>query len=230
MRSKIATAVRDFRQGLIRLTRGGFDYRRIYTQTDLENNYWSIVGPSSREEYELLGGVKLKHLIDLGLMPRSQILDVGCGTGLLAAALEPFLDEDGCYVGTDLAAEAVSFCAKRFHRSNFSFLQNEMLALPIQNRSFDVIVFYSVFTHMYPKEIESLLAEARRLLAPNGFIFADAFTSAQVDKFEGDRGAVIVNDSQLNDAIQGAKLLSEEILRHEGPGGSQRRFMRLVAA
>jgi SAM-dependent methyltransferase len=223
--------LRDLCGRLARLGRARpFDYRRAYARADLARDYWTVVGPATREEYDRLGGVKLKLLIDLGLAPAARVLDVGCGTGLLAAALEGHLSDRGLYVGTDLAPEAVAFCRRRFRRPNFSFVQNEMTALPLPARGFDAIAFYSVFTHTYPEETALLLAEAGRVLAPRGFAFADAFTSPDVRRSEGDRGAVVVGAAHLARLIAEAGLRAEPVMTLEGPRGSGRAFLKLTPA
>jgi SAM-dependent methyltransferase len=59
----------------------GFDYRAAYRRADLTRDWWSIVGPATREEHEALGRGKRQQLIDQGMTPDSRVLDVGCGTG-----------------------------------------------------------------------------------------------------------------------------------------------------
>src|SRR5262245_61741305 len=87
-----------------------FDYLDLYARTDLERDWWTIVGPASREEFESLGRIKLRFLTEHGLTPESRVLDVGCGTGQLAAPLVGYLSDRGRYCGTDIAPEAVAFC------------------------------------------------------------------------------------------------------------------------
>ena len=152
------------------LRQGEFDYRRLYANADLHKDYWSVVGPADRHEFAKLGSVKLKYLIDLGLTPDSRVLDAGCGTGLLATTLAGYLHDNGCYVGSDIAAEAIQFCrADASAGQNFGFIRQEMTEIPLHDVAFDAIVFYSVFTHTFPDETILLLAEARRLLASGGF-------------------------------------------------------------
>jgi SAM-dependent methyltransferase len=225
---RIAPTVRGFCRRLARLGRGEFDYRTLYARSNLAVNHWSIVGPGSEQEFAALGAVKLKHLTDLGLTPTARVLDVGCGTGLLAAAMERYLGDAGRYVGVDLASEAVDYCRSRFPQPNFRFFQNEMTSVPLQGETFDAIAFYSVFTHTYPDETALLLGEARRLLAPGGFIFADAFTSPGVERVRGHRGAVVVNDKHLERLIRLAGLEGEVVMTLPGPRESQRPFWRLT--
>ena len=43
------------RARLRRWIAGPYDYRRAYRLVDLERDYWSIVGPSTEEEFFRLG-------------------------------------------------------------------------------------------------------------------------------------------------------------------------------
>ncbi len=210
--------------------RDNIDYRRWYARADLGRDWWTIVGPASRAEYERLGAIKLGLLRDLGLRPDSRVLDVGCGTGLLAAALENFLDDRGCYCGTDLGPEAVAFCRTRFRRPNFAFLVNEPTALPLHGEVFDFVVFYSVFTHTFPDETARLLGEARRLLANGGLIFADVFVSPLVRQWAGNRGAVEVNRDHFLSLIAACGLRAEVVLDQPWQRFARRLFFRLTAA
>ena len=106
------------------LRRDATYYPSAYRKADLERDYWSIVGPASAEEFRALGEGKRELLIERGLLPTSRLLDVGCGTGQLTAAVEDYLSPAGVYVGTDIAAEAVEFCRRRFTRPNFRFAQS----------------------------------------------------------------------------------------------------------
>jgi len=191
--ARIAAALRHCRKWL----GGDFDYRTAYRRADLDRDYWSIVGPTSREEFEALGRGKRQVLIDLGLSPSSRVLDVGCGTGQLTEALLDFLGADGRYCGTDIAPEAIVFCRHRFHRPNFVFLQSEMTRLPIEGECFDFVYFGSVFTHLYPQEVRDLLRDVRRLLAADGQIVGDVFVGTVPDGFAGNRGMVTFDRDHL---------------------------------
>ena len=50
------------------------------------------------------------------------ILDIGCGTGLLGIASEPFVGEDGKYTGIDVMQKNISFCRKHYSSDNFDFI------------------------------------------------------------------------------------------------------------
>ncbi len=216
--------------GLRRLTgrKADIDYRRWYSNWDLQRDYWTIVGPATEEEYHRLSRVKRQLLIDLGLTPQSKILDVGCGTGLLATALYDFLNERGLYAGSDISSEAIAFCRSRFHRPNFTFHVSEMTKLPALAERFDFIVFFSVFTHTYPQETALLLREASRLLAGGGIIFADVFAAPLLDEYAGDRGAVEINPDYLMRLLEGSGLHAELIDMQPRPRLGQRLFLQFT--
>ncbi len=175
----------------------GFSYIKAYQAADLEKDYWTIVGPASRDEHEMLGRGKRDTLVAHGLTSHSKILDIGCGTGQLTDALVPLLGSTGTYYGIDIGAQAIEFCRKRFVMPNFHFAVNGQTEIPISGIQFDVIYLGSVFTHMTPDEINPMLGEMRRLIEDTGFVHVDAFVSPQVDGYLGSQGMIILNEDDL---------------------------------
>jgi SAM-dependent methyltransferase len=202
----------------------GFNYRDIYAQADLTRDHWTASGPPSAAEFERLKPIKLGLLTKLGLTPDGKLLDVGCGTGLLAAAAEGFLTDRGAFFGTDLAPEAVAYCRRTYRRPNFRFAVNGMTSLPVHGETVDAVAFYSVFTHTYPDETALLLAEAARVLAPAGVIFADCFTSPLVLRSVGSRYAVEVNRDHLLRLAELAGLRAELVQDSPWVGPARREF------
>lgn len=207
-----------------------FNYHDIYASADLNRDFWSASGPPSQAEFERLVPIKLKLLTDLGLTPDGRILDVGCGTGLLATAAERFLSDRGFYWGTDLAKEAVAFCQSRYTRPNFRFAVNGMATIPVSGVHFDAITFFSVFTHTYIEESALLLAESKRLLAPGGFIFADFFTSPLVERSLGSRYAVEVNREKMLRLAAIAGLKAKLVMESSWKGQARREFFQFTHA
>lgn len=206
----------------------GFNYHDIYAHADLSKDFWTASGPPSKAEFDRLVPIKLNLLKDVGLTPDSRMLDVGCGTGLLATAAEGFLSARGCYYGTDLAKEAIDFCKTRYRRPNFHFLVSGMTTVPITGVEFDVVSFFSVFTHTYPDETALLLAEVTRLLAPGGVIFADVFTSPRVQREAGSRYAVEANREHLLRLIGLVGLKAEVVMNYPWIGHARREFLKLT--
>ena len=205
-----------------------FNYHDIYANADLNTNFWSASGPPSAAEFVRLQPIKLKLLTDQGLTPDGKILDVGCGTGLLAAAAEKFLSDRGQFWGTDLAKEAVAFCQAKYVRPNFHFAVNGMTTIPVTGVLFDAITYFSVFTHTYVEETALLLAESKRLLAPKGFIFADCFTSPLVERSIGSRYATEVNRDLLLRLAAVVGLKAELVMATAWRGEAKREFYKFT--
>ncbi len=205
------------------------DYHKVYATADLGRDHWTVVGPSTKEEFDTLSRVKLEHLVKLGLTPDSKVLDVGCGTGQVTVAMEGFLSDAGFYYGTDVGPEAIEYCNRRFTRPNFRFAVNDMTRVPDPGVRFDMAVYFSVFTHTYPDETALLLAETKRLMAPGGAIYADWFTSPLVDRYAGNRGAVELNLEHMLRLVDLVGL--ETSIVSDGPWQThgRREFRRFVA-
>ena len=149
------------------------------------------VGPL--ESFESSGAEFMDHLRLLAeLRPDERVLDIGCGCGQMALHLEKYLDENGSYAGVDIHRPSIRWCQKNIgaRRSNFQFAhidvrnfaynpdgkhRAETYQFPFEDRSFDLILLKSVFTHMRPPEVSNYLREVSRLLRSNGRCLATFF-------------------------------------------------------
>jgi len=108
-------------------------------------------------------------------------LDVGCGTGLLAIASEPFLGQGGKYKGIDVVKEDVVFCRSHYPSSNFEFIhfdttnafyapaqKHTKVRWPIESDSLDLTTALSVWTHLSEEDALFYFNEISRVLKPNG--------------------------------------------------------------
>jgi SAM-dependent methyltransferase len=193
-------------------------YEDAWEKADLDRNHWSIVGPGSRDEFDALSRTKRDLLIRHGLTPTARVLDVGCGTGLLAQGLLDYLDDGALYVGTDISAKAVAFCRRRYRRPNFRFAVNEQTRVPIEEDGFHFVTLFSVFTHLFPEEVGGLASSLRSRLAPQGVLLADAFTVESGPEWAGSRAKVDILRSTLESAFDraGLRIARAEVLVEEG--------------
>jgi SAM-dependent methyltransferase len=182
----------DLVDGSTEIYDGMFDYEEAWKKIDLEKDYWTIVGPKSKELYDKASKHKKESLVNWGLKPNSSLLDIGCGTGLLLRNLENYFVSPNNYVGMDLAQEAIDYCKQHFPQ--FQFYKNSISGVPNINKKFDIIVLFSVFTHIYPNEMESMLKQLKSFLKPNGFIVSDVHLSSAYDTFSGTRDRIEVNE------------------------------------
>lgn len=144
-------------------------------------------------DYREVGDHFLQHFVELAsLHPDESVLDVGSGTGRIARPLTRYLSARGRYVGMEINAAGVNWCrrniAPRF--PNFEFvhadLYNKMYnpsakptsadyRFPFDDGAFDFAFATSVFTHMFPRDVEHYLAEITRVLRPGGRLFSTYF-------------------------------------------------------
>ena len=115
----------------------------------------------------------------LELEKTDQILDLGCGTGVLTRRIADQLDapSGGVSVGIDAAAKMIRVARKKRASPTCRFEVAAAENLPFENASFDAVVS-SLFFHHVPLDLkEKAFAEAWRVLrAPGKLIVADMHT------------------------------------------------------
>lgn len=145
-------------------------------------------------DFDAIGREFLWNLMQhAGLQPGHRVLDIGCGVGRLAIPLTAFLDPGkGRYIGFDVAAEAIGWCAREIagRHANFAFRPADLrhalynpdgaldplsFVFPVAEASVDLAAAISVFTHLPPDVMAHYLRQARRSLAPGGQFFCTAF-------------------------------------------------------
>jgi SAM-dependent methyltransferase len=127
-----------------------------------------------------------------GLKPKHRVLDVGCGIGRMAAPLTGYLAVNGDYQGFDIVKMGIAWCQKNItsRYPNFHFLHSDIrnryynpdgvyeassYRFPYEDGSFDFIFLTSVFTHMFPADMENYAKEISRVLTKGGTCFITMF-------------------------------------------------------
>lgn len=142
---------------------------------------WSTFGPT-----EMLTASVAPRLVRFaGIAPGMRVLDVGCGTGVVALTAAR-LGAD--VTGIDLTPELVAHARENAGIMNLSvrFAEADVEALPHGDASFDVVV--SQFAHMFAPRPEIAIREMLRVLRPGGTL---AFSTWPPEHFVGRMFALI---------------------------------------
>lgn len=128
--------------------------------------------------------LRLQELVTQIIEPKPascDILDLGCGTGLMGTVLAPYART---LTGVDLSSNMLEKAQARqlYQRLEQAELVEMMLKETVQ--SYDLIVAADVF--IYIGKLDAVFTEARRLLRPNGlFVFSVEALDALADAEQG---------------------------------------------
>ncbi len=138
------------------------------------------------EQYiDLFGSIDQVHADDLALIARhlsirpGTVLDVGCGPGHLTAHLRS-LHVDA--TGIDLVPEFVDHA--RASHPDGRYELGSMDHLPVPDGSVAGILAWYSLIHVPPDELDGVLAELRRAMAPAGTLVTGFFDGDAVVAFE----------------------------------------------
>lgn len=116
-----------------------------------------------------------------------RMLDWGCGCGRMSAF---FLAAGDCaeFAGCDIDAQAIAWSNENLRSGAFSVIP-PMPPTHYPDNHFDLIISYSVFTHLARDVQHAWLAEIRRILAPGGIFLASVHGQLAYDFGSGALGS-----------------------------------------
>ena len=151
------------------------DYTRISRSYDATR---TAVG------HEIWLGSLLAHFRDIG---KVSVLDAGCGTGNYSAALAPFV---GHLTALDLNSAMLEKAGEKLAqpgaKAEIRSLRGSVLDMPVEDNSFDVVMFNQVLHHLDTGERDGFpgcrraVSEAWRALRPGGVILVNACSRRQL--------------------------------------------------
>ena len=138
------------------------------------------------------------------------MLDWGCGCGRITLH---FLSLD-CNIrvfGCDIDDEAVNWCDRNLPSGEFSII-DPFPPTSYPDRSFDLIIGYSVFTHLTRDAQFAWLEEMRRIICPGGLFLA----SVHGESVAGDESPMLLKKVQRKGIWDRTKDLTLEGIAPKG--------------
>jgi SAM-dependent methyltransferase len=148
-----------------------------------------------------------------------RILDFGSGCGRVARQLIQQREQPRAYLGIDLHLGMVDWCRRhltpvapqfRFEHhdtENPGFNPGEgkpaTLPFPAESGSYDLVLAWSVFTHLRESQAPHYLGECARVLAPGGVVRSTwfLFDKAGFPMMQTFQNALYVNERDLTNAV-----------------------------
>jgi ubiquinone/menaquinone biosynthesis C-methylase UbiE len=139
------------------------------------------------------GDIELEHrhryLLASELTSGKDVLDIACGEGYGSAMLARRARQ---VTGVDISSAAVEHARLRYARDNLRFVSGSCAAIPLPDRSVDVVVSFETIEHH--AEHEQMLREIRRVLRPNGLLVMSSPDKAEYSDRPGYRNPFHVKE------------------------------------
>jgi ubiquinone/menaquinone biosynthesis C-methylase UbiE len=142
------------------------------------------------EDLELLGFIVDSRLkVEEGM----NILDIGCGTGILFDMLRRKVGDKGSIVGIDFSIEMARKAHRNFPFANVNVVDADAAALPFEGASFDMAVAFSAFPHFANQQ--KAIDETHRVLKSGAwFHILHLVSSKEISEMHHRMGGVVEND------------------------------------
>ena len=135
----------------------------------------------------------------------SDILDLGCGTGILFDMLRRKVGNRGSVTGVDFSLQMAERAHRNFPFDNVNVVDADVSSLPFRDRCFDMAVAFSSFPHFSDRQ--KALLETRRVLKPGAPLhIIHLMSSKEITAMHHRVGGAVAHDV-LPEAGEMARLL-----------------------
>jgi SAM-dependent methyltransferase len=151
-----------------------------------------------------LPGVSPEVISDLAMLERlvppadKDVVDVGCGSGALVRALTNL---GARVIGVEISESQLATAIEQDDGRGARYLVGRAERLPLDDASVDIAVFMRSFHHVPSEDLDAALAEARRVIRPDGAVYV-AEPLAEGNFFELTR--MVDDETEVRGAAQAA--------------------------
>ncbi|MBD3257217.1 methyltransferase domain-containing protein [candidate division GN15 bacterium] len=137
---------------------------------------------------------RLQHLVDsLEVDEGMDIIDIGCGTGVLFDMLRRQVGPGGSVTGVDFSIEMVRVAHRNFPFENVNVVDADVSNLPFVDSVFDMAVSFAAFPHFAQKQ--KALKEISRVLRRDArYYIIHLESSTDLAKMHQRIGGVVAED------------------------------------
>jgi ubiquinone/menaquinone biosynthesis C-methylase UbiE len=169
--------------------------------------------PWAFEDYTADETAKLDRLFEMiGSLEGLSILEPGCGTGRLTQILAHRVGDQGRVVAIDISSKMIELARRRVKvRANVVIQQQALEELPLQEKSFDLIMCHQVFPHLEDKA-GNLMRMAWALKFGGRLIIFHLISFEEINDMHRKAGTAVEHDL-LPGREEMARLFSEAGLR-----------------
>jgi ubiquinone/menaquinone biosynthesis C-methylase UbiE len=157
----------------------------------------------ARGKHPAFANMLSEYLDAMQIAPAASVLDIGCGTGLVARAIARHSGFTGSVAGIDLSAQLVAaatrLAAEEGVAARATFQRGDARHLPFADASFDAVVAHTLISHV-PGPL-AVLQEAARVLKPGAMlaVFDGDYASLTFD--QPDEARARADDAALVGAV-----------------------------
>jgi ubiquinone/menaquinone biosynthesis C-methylase UbiE len=141
------------------------DYERLVAELTATLPLDEAMARAVGGDYQRVGQVQYAALRHFGLHDGHCLIDLGCGSGRLAAALGQRMQIS--YLGIDIVQALLDYAASKAP-PDYRFVLHRDLHIPAPDACADMVCAFSVFTHLLHTETYLYLQDIRRVLLPGG--------------------------------------------------------------
>ncbi|MEW5993793.1 MAG: class I SAM-dependent methyltransferase [Candidatus Zixiibacteriota bacterium] len=160
------------------------EHQKFY---DLLASEWDLMFTAEDLEF-------LRYIVDrLPAKEGMDIIDLGCGTGILFDMLRRRVGDRGSITGVDFSMQMVLQAYRNFPFPNVNVVDADATMLPFADDSFDMAVAFSAFPHF--SDQQKAIDETHRVLKPNTrFFIIHLQSSKELSELHDRMGGVLEHD------------------------------------